>query len=169
MPCRRQSIIWAIVGLVKWRHSYVQCQPFCSDFHVVTVRTCSMINHKPYTENQITHLSLRTQHNPNKSLWITNHLLLYHNCCLSCISPRARRRTSISISSDLVWRSKIGRRSAWTEWQDCLAPTKGYQSFSSSSVVTPKYAYTGLIIGLHPANERRRYFVTTSIIGWMQA
>ena len=30
-------------------------------------------------------------------------------------------------------------------------------------------AYTGLILGLHPANERRRYFVTTSLIGWAQA
>ena len=27
----------------------------------------------------------------------------------------------------------------------------------------------GLILGLHPANERRHYFVTTSLIGWMQA
>ena len=26
-----------------------------------------------------------------------------------------------------------------------------------------------LILGLHPANERRRYFVTTSFIGWVQA
>ena len=26
--------------------------------------------------------------------------------------------------------------------------------------------YTGLILGLHPANERQRYFVTTSLIGW---
>ena len=29
--------------------------------------------------------------------------------------------------------------------------------------------YSGLILGLHPANERRRYFVTTSLIGWTQA
>ena len=28
---------------------------------------------------------------------------------------------------------------------------------------------TRLILGLHPANERRRYFVTTSLIGWAQA
>ena len=27
---------------------------------------------------------------------------------------------------------------------------------------------TGLILGLHPANERRHYFVTTSLIGWEQ-
>ena len=26
---------------------------------------------------------------------------------------------------------------------------------------------TGLILGLHPANERRRYFVTTSLTGWV--
>ena len=28
---------------------------------------------------------------------------------------------------------------------------------------------TGLILGLCQANERRRYFVTTSLIGWAQA
>ena len=28
---------------------------------------------------------------------------------------------------------------------------------------------TGLNLDLHPANERRRYFVTTSLIGWVQA
>ena len=27
---------------------------------------------------------------------------------------------------------------------------------------------TGLILGLRPANERRRYFLTTSLIGWAQ-
>ena len=27
---------------------------------------------------------------------------------------------------------------------------------------------TGLILGLHPANERRRYNVTPSLIGWAQ-
>ena len=28
---------------------------------------------------------------------------------------------------------------------------------------------SGMILGLRPANERRRYFVTTSLIGWGQA
>ena len=28
---------------------------------------------------------------------------------------------------------------------------------------------SGLILGLRPANERRQYFVTTSLIGWAQA
>ena len=30
-------------------------------------------------------------------------------------------------------------------------------------------SYPGLILGLHPANERLRYFVTMSLIGWLQA
>ena len=29
--------------------------------------------------------------------------------------------------------------------------------------------YAGLILGLRQANERRRYFVTTSLLGWAQA
>ena len=29
--------------------------------------------------------------------------------------------------------------------------------------------YAGLILGLRPANKRRRYFVTTSLIAWAQA
>ena len=29
--------------------------------------------------------------------------------------------------------------------------------------------YSWLILGLHPANGRRRYYVTTSLIGWVQA
>ena len=29
-------------------------------------------------------------------------------------------------------------------------------------------SYTGVIPGLHPTNERRRYKVTPSLIGWMQ-
>ena len=28
--------------------------------------------------------------------------------------------------------------------------------------------HAGLILGLHPANERRRYKVTPSLIGWVQ-
>ena len=35
---------------------------------------------------------------------------------------------------------------------------------------THSYVYiSGPILGLRPANERRRYFVTTSLIGWVQA
>ena len=33
----------------------------------------------------------------------------------------------------------------------------------------PHHTKAGLIRGLRPANKRRRYFVTTSLIGWAQA
>ena len=38
--------------------------------------------------------------------------------------------------------------------------------FRGISTVRVSYIATVLILGLHPANERRRYFVTTSLIGW---
>ena len=36
------------------------------------------------------------------------------------------------------------------------------------STVENSGCITGLILGLRKANERRRYFVTTSLIGWSQ-
>ena len=44
-----------------------------------------------------------------------------------------------------------------------------YINLSLAPVYTPLYhMYTGLILGLRPANERRRYKVTPSLIGWAQ-
>ena len=42
-------------------------------------------------------------------------------------------------------------------------------TFEAKYVCYVLYTYTGMILGLRPANERRRYFVTTSLIGWAQA
>ena len=48
---------------------------------------------------------------------------------------------------------------------------EGVGSFPFSGIITV-YLYKpykpGLILGLHPANERRRYKVTPSLIGWVQ-
>ena len=41
--------------------------------------------------------------------------------------------------------------------------------YSMGYLVLGGNAGEGLILGLRPANERRRYFVTTSLIGWVQA
>ena len=38
-----------------------------------------------------------------------------------------------------------------------------------SILSVPMKKHTGLILGLRPANERQHYFVTTSLIGSMQA
>ena len=42
----------------------------------------------------------------------------------------------------------------------------GGLSMREASVSAPM---TGLIVRLCPANERRRYFATMSLIGWVQA
>ena len=63
------------------------------------------------------------------------------------------------------------RRSAFS------VPSFNQHQFGKFTIVYPvRYAYLfcfvlllGLIRGLWPANERRRYFVTTSLIGWAQA
>ena len=39
----------------------------------------------------------------------------------------------------------------------------------SSRCINRNSLKTEPILGLHPANERRRYFVTTSLIGWVQS
>ena len=42
--------------------------------------------------------------------------------------------------------------------------TRDYQIYINKHTVI-----TGLILGLHPANERRGYLITTSLTGWAQA
>ena len=42
-----------------------------------------------------------------------------------------------------------------------------YQRSSKNDITD--FITAGLILGLRIANERRRYFVTTSLIGWAQA
>ena len=40
--------------------------------------------------------------------------------------------------------------------------------FSNRHNLSHTYTYTGLILGLHPASERRPYNVSPSVIGWAQ-
>ena len=35
--------------------------------------------------------------------------------------------------------------------------------------IMAQFTVVCIVLGLRPANERRRYFVTTSLIGWAQA
>ena len=73
-----------------------------------------------------------------------------------------------------VFKSKIFR--SWVDIQYALYPIKYAVVLSYSSwlcvIVLVKSACTiylpGLILGLRPANERRRYKVTPSLIGWEQ-
>ena len=53
----------------------------------------------------------------------------------------------------------------WTAPATLQPQVKGYSHY----LYHGNLYHTGLILGLRPANERRRYFVTTSLIGWAQA
>ena len=44
----------------------------------------------------------------------------------------------------------------------------GLAPSDNSAIASPVFANAGLILGLCPANDTRRYFVTTSLIGWAQ-
>ena len=46
---------------------------------------------------------------------------------------------------------------------------KYHDKFESYDLMGLLGSIPGLILVLRPANERRRYFVTTSLIGWVHA
>ena len=52
---------------------------------------------------------------------------------------------------------------------DSSADMQCYQRHWCLNAYVHDLAVSGLILGLRPANGRRRYFVTTFIIGWAQA
>ena len=58
-------------------------------------------------------------------------------------------------------------------WQHIKAPSRyAHVTFihTVNGINHPRHAdYTGLILGWRPANERRRYFATTPLIGKAQA
>ena len=82
--------------------------------------------------------------------------------------------TSLEVNFLKVWQ--------WPIWSDFLlyehGPVSGwshvyfvYRNWNKPKwpwwyTGTALYMYSGLILGLHPANERRCYCVTTSLIGW---
>ena len=62
-----------------------------------------------------------------------------------------------------LFRASICSKCSSDEARGLIAAT-----FKDISLFELWYMTTGLILGLRPANERRRYFVTTSLIGWAQ-
>ena len=61
------------------------------------------------------------------------------------------------------------------KWEKVHRNSSVYHSLKSvenyifeNTGTSPRGQWAGLILGLPPANERRRYFVTTSLIGWAQ-
>ena len=56
---------------------------------------------------------------------------------------------------------KEAQRSMWCWWCSLFGTEMKKNAFSLTGL--------NLILGLRPANERRRYFVTTSLVSWVQA
>ena len=55
----------------------------------------------------------------------------------------------------------------WDHYPGTLSPlSRDYNSLEYR--VKEMESIAGLVLGLHPANERRRYKVTPSVIGWTQ-
>ena len=52
--------------------------------------------------------------------------------------------------------------------QSCDYPVASEAILNTDASIIRIYQDTGLILGLRPLNGRRRYFVTTSPIGWAQ-
>ena len=52
-------------------------------------------------------------------------------------------------------------------WEDQMRNMKIYRRACNNQAITR--TVTGLILGLRRANERRCYFVTASLIGWVLA
>ena len=60
-----------------------------------------------------------------------------------------------------------GRYNGWLI--DWLGGWKSKYQTSTGLLCSEAICYTGLILGLRPANERRRYNETPSLIGWAQS
>ena len=94
-------------------------------------------------------------------LWDHVTICTCHDCWADRCSHTLTALTPVKYESELYSKNQSGT----------------YAKFQISSAVMylqlwnpkPCCPISGLILGLRPANERRRYFVTTSLIGWAQA
>ena len=92
-------------------------------------------------------------------------------CHLSIWSPESSRagapHLAVLPSGVQPWKLELG----WRLGRPCHhMPAAGKtNNHINGSVQYDVFNNTGMILGLRPANERLRYFVMTSLIGWAQA
>ena len=83
----------------------------------------------------------------------------------TAICPANERRRCIVTSYLIGWAHiQNDRKMSYYMWHNVV-----YRCLSLVWYSLAKFHNSGLILSLHPANERRRYFVMTSLIGWAQA
>ena len=85
-------------------------------------------------------------------------------CRQFCLGP------SQCVNRIANWIDTISTPKPSTKWAPLLTVTRSYTILIDMfNILMPRQMTAGLILGLRPANERRRYFVTTSLTGWAQA
>ena len=140
---------------------------------------CALANRSPdswvnQSINQSTNQSINQSINQSVSQSIS---LLSQSISSSpnlCVNQLTDLRMHASVNLDIigsnnclssVWRQDI----TWTI-SDWLPNGPSETNFSKLWINTiSRYCIAGLILVLRPANERRCYFVTTSLISWAQA
>ena len=98
---------------------------------------------------------------------LTSHrIFVYmHGLYLQC-----KAKLSINLQACVKWNHMYFHQCFATYtvswWQDIVLRSS-YTPVTCYSISLS--LWTGLILGFRPANERRRYFVTASLIGWAQS
>ena len=94
-----------------------------------------------------------------------------HNTCMLHFTESSHLLTpNVLIKCCILYANKMEKitESLFFMQMSCIVTLDLWRTANCYTVLT-WWLYTGLIPGLRPANERRRYFVTTSLIGWAQA
>ena len=86
-------------------------------------------------------------------------------CHISCCSASMCNVCTHSIALECNLSSHIGV-SCCAISQISVTACLVYVSQVKMSLTTP---HSGMIVGLHPAKERQRYFIMSYLIGWVQA
>ena len=103
---------------------------------------------------------------------------LVQHCHPACVWRPKRPCPSAPPSNRPLGKVKVIQRSCHRIQQQSVVAKEACLMFepltyiggmhNNASAEKWKMPFTGLILGLHPANERRRYKITPSLIGWVQ-
>ena len=143
LPGRRQAIIWTNAGLLL-------IGPLGTNFSEILIVILTFSFKK---------MHLKVSSAKRRPFCLGLNVL--KNWTWECKSLIVPLRFLVAPATVLGYIDKV------THWQETLTPGNATGNGKMcSTLCTNRYA--GRIPGLRPANERRRYFVTTSLIGWAQ-
>ena len=152
---RRQAINSHNIECMQWGYSCLPCK--C----ISRICTISLLTNKCFHRIHSAQKGL----NLRNKIWIGCHKLPPAICYQSLHSVWGRVIDLTSPSSHTTWYEVDKHRPQHWPLDYGIILYKNQYSFVSN----PPLQITELILGLHLTNERRRYFVTTHLIGWVEA